>query len=124
MSTGGSLQKLVWHSTRSVALAHKVVPDAPGIYAYAELSELRGLAITQTWIYVGKGQSLSSRLTRHQVHLETNRLLRDWLHRAGERQLYYAEVEVAMLDQAERDLISQLRPRFNRTCYAQHSLST
>ncbi|MCQ8195157.1 GIY-YIG nuclease family protein [Streptomyces rugosispiralis] len=124
MSTRGSFQKLVWHSTRSVALAHKVVPDVPGVYAYAELSELRGLAITRTWMYVGKGQSLSGRLNRHQVHLETNRLLRDWLHRSGERELHYAEVEVDMLDQAERDLISQLQPRFNRTRYAQHSLST
>ncbi|RAJ52540.1 hypothetical protein K376_05997 [Streptomyces sp. PsTaAH-130] len=124
MSTGGDFRRLDWHSTRSVALAHKVVPDAPGVYAYAELSELRGLATTQTWVYVGKGHSLSRRLTRHQTHLETNRLLRDWLHRSGERELYYAEVEAAMLDQAERDLISQLRPRFNRTLYAHHSLST
>jgi len=124
MSMGADLRKLAWRSTYSVAMAHKVVPDAPGVYAYAELSELRGLAITQTWVYVGKGQSLSTRLTRHQVHLETNRLLRDWLHRTGERQLYYAEVEVSMLDRVERDLISQLRPCFNRTHYAQHSLST
>jgi hypothetical protein len=125
MSLRGNLQKLVWHGTCSVALAHKVVPDAPGVYAYAELSELRGLVITQTWMYVGKGQSLSGRLNRHQVHLETNRLLRDWLHCGdGKRHLYYAEVEVTMLDQVERDLISQLRPRFNRTRYAQHSLST
>lgn len=122
MSLGGSLQKLAWHSTYSVALAHKVVPDAPGVYAYAELSELRGLTITKTWMYVGQGRSLSSRLHRHQVHLETNRALRDWLHRTSERQLYYAEVEVALLDQVERDLISQLRPRFNRKRFVQHSL--
>ncbi len=124
MSLGGSFQKLDWCSTRSVALAHKVVPDVPGVYAYAELAELRGLTVTQTWMYVGQGRSLSTRLSRHQVHTETNRHLRDWLHRNGERRLHYAEVDVAMLDQVERDLISQLRPLFNRKLFPQHSLST
>ncbi|MFI8813696.1 MULTISPECIES: hypothetical protein [unclassified Streptomyces] len=63
-------------------------------------------------------------MSRHQVHTETNRHLRDWLHRNGERRLHYAEVDVAMLDQVERDLISQLRPLFNRKLFPQHSLST
>ncbi|MER6280280.1 hypothetical protein ABT202_28965 [Streptomyces sp900105245] len=80
------------------------------------------MAITQTWMYVGKARSLPARLTRHQVHLEKNRLLRDWLHRPGERQLYYAEVELDMLDQVERDLISQLQPRCNRMRYVQRAL--
>lgn len=124
MSQGGSVQKLTWQGVGSIALAHTIVPDRAGVYAYAELSRVHGLAVAQTWVYVGQGQSLSTRLFRHQPHLEMNRLLRDWLHRPGDRQLYYAEVDPSMLDMVERDLISLLRPRFNRQQYAQHTPST
>ncbi|MGW1231699.1 hypothetical protein [Streptomyces californicus] len=124
MSLGGSFNELAWHGTGSIALAHTIAPDRPGVYVYAELGKLHGLAVAQDWVYVGQGQSLSARLSRHQPHLESNRLLRDWLHRPGDRQLYYAEVELAMLDTVERDLISHLQPRFNRQRYPQHILST
>ncbi|MCC9309128.1 hypothetical protein LN042_18915 [Kitasatospora sp. RB6PN24] len=123
MSPGVRTEKLLWQSIRSVALAHKLVPDVPGIYAYSELAEFHGLAVAHQWIYIGQALSLPTRLARHQVRTESNRQLRDWLHRPGERQLWYAEVDPADLDRVERDLIARLQPRFNRTRYLQHAQS-
>lgn len=123
MSQGDSFQRLPWRSTDSIAVAYQVVPDAPGLYVYAELDELHGLPVGQEWMYVGKTRSLAARLARHQVHLEKNRLLRDWLHRPGRRRLYYTELEESLLDRIERDLVVSLHPRLNRIRYRQHTLS-
>lgn len=120
MPFADSLKKLSWQSVRSIALAHRVVPDVPGVYAFSETTELHGLVVTLDWVYVGQAASLPARLAHHRARTEANRRLRDWLHRPGDRMLWYAPVDSTLLNQVERDLIASLHPRFNRTLYAQH----
>ncbi|OKI99966.1 hypothetical protein AMK19_29785 [Kitasatospora sp. CB01950] len=96
------------------------MPETSGIYVYSELAEFHGLAVAHQWMYVGQALCLPARLAHHQVRTESNRQLRDWLHRPGARQLWYAEVHPGDLDRVERDLIACLQPCFNRKRYLQH----
>jgi excinuclease UvrABC nuclease subunit len=91
------------------------VPARPGLYAYGVVLRNHGLPVKVEWVYIGKAKSLRQRTQSHDPVNEANPDLQIWLRKPPEHaELWVLEVDAKDLDDAERELIGHVNPRFNR----------
>lgn len=111
----GASQKLQWTTLATVHGKNLNIPEASGVYAYAEVTRVQGLPVSVRWVYIGKACNLRNRISNgHDRRFEKNALLRAWLGRSRQNvELWFARVAEADLDVVERSLIASIRPEFN-----------
>jgi excinuclease UvrABC nuclease subunit len=111
----GAVQKLQWSTVATVHGKNLNIPEASGVYGYAEVTRVQGLPVVVRWVYIGKGLNLRRRISNgHDPRYEKNIRLRNWLRRSGRNlELWFARVDARELDIVERSLVRDIQPEFN-----------
>jgi len=73
-----------------------------------------GLPVEFQWVYVGQTKNLQRRLADHEGFADTNVELVRWLRSSMAAEVWYAPVGQYSLSVAEKYLIIELKPKFNR----------
>lgn len=107
--------KLRWSTVGTVHGKNLNIPEAAGVYGYAEVTRVQGLPVSVRWVYIGKATNLRRRISNgHDYRYEKNSRLRAWIgrnHRNAE--LWFACLAETDLDRVERSLIADIQPEFN-----------
>jgi excinuclease UvrABC nuclease subunit len=108
---------LNWNVLSTTHGKNHALPTHSGIYAYAEIRRVNGLPVSCNWIYVGKSLNLRRRITKgHDYRYETNLQLRDWLKglKKQDVELWFCQVQPEDLDTVELQLVSAIKPKYNK----------
>ncbi len=109
---------LEWRYLPNISAAAQAAPSMPGIYAFGEVERVENLPVRINWVYIGKAQNLKKRLSQHVPPKEINPHLRNWLiSTSANFEVWYACVEIVLLDELERKLVNILEPDFNQVLY-------
>lgn len=110
-----AIKHLRWTTLATVHGKNLNIPEAPGVYGYAEVRRVQGLPVEVRWMYIGKARNLRRRISNgHDARYEKNPRLRSWLGRCrGDVELWFARVDETDLDRVERSLIVDIQPIFN-----------
>ena len=107
---------LKWNILSTTHGKSDAIPTHSGIYAYAEISRANGLPVCCRWVYIGKSSNLRRRIAKgHDYRYETNLELRDWLKRSKQDvELWFCHVKPEDLETVELQLVSAIKPTFNK----------
>lgn len=119
-SISGGIMK--WHS-RKFSVSGWQIPSGCGLYAIGHTIETGGLVTGIEIVYIGQATNLRRRLGQHGPWIEANSALEEYLrqNRARARLWFTTDVTAQGLNEAEREMIRNVNPTFNRIKYEARS---
>jgi excinuclease UvrABC nuclease subunit len=102
-----------WRTSPYLPGLDTAVPEAPGVYAIAEVTRHQGLLTEVEHLYVGRSTNLRRRWVEHLDMREPNPALHQ-LSRSKDLEFWWQRAPRQQIAQLEGALIREVRPRLNR----------
>ena len=107
-----------WRQAGLLSGSSYTVPPISGVYAIGKPIDVSGLPSKMQWVYVGRTNDLSRRLSEHEPINEVNIELRDWVvANLTSAEAWYTIAVPEIAKDLEIKLVRALKPKFNRIRY-------